>query len=130
MDQIPLLSVIAKFFCNPQLANICHAKERAAVSETEILVSNRDFELFQAVTLFMTGDLKGCAKKIALAQASGHPRLDPQGDERLTLLRARLANHAGKASEAARYYGILTNSATDVLRAESEAMLKAQPISK
>lgn len=130
LHQVPLLSMIAGFFSNQPKVGSSPAKSHAAISETEILVSNRDFELFEAVTLFMSGDLAGCAKKVALAQAAAHPGLDPQGDERLTLLRARLANHAGKTSEAARYYGILTNSATDVMRAEAEAMLKAQPISK
>ncbi len=130
LHQMPLLSTIAKFFLNPHLADNSTATEKPVASETEILVSDRDFELFGAVKLFVTGDLAGCAKQVALAQAASRPGLDPQGDERLTLLRARLASRLGKVSEAARYYGILTNSATEVLRVEAGVMLKSQMISK
>jgi hypothetical protein len=130
LHQIPLLSTIARFFLSKHPADLSPAKDKPVAGETEILVSNRDFELFEAVTLFMTGDLKGCAKKVALAQAASHSGLDTQGDERLALLRARLANRSGKIPEAVRIYGILTNSATDVLRAEANAMLKSQRINK
>lgn len=130
LHQIPLLSTIAKFFSRPHPADISPAKDKSDAGETEILVSNRDFEIFKAVTLFIAGDLKGCAKKVALAQATCRSGLDTQGDERLALLRARLASRSGKISEAARIYGILTNSATDVVRAEANTMLKSQRINK
>ena len=78
----------------------------------------------------MVGDLTGCAEKLAAAQAASHVGLDPQGDERLVLLRAHLACRSGKASEVARFYGLLTNSATDSLRAEATAMLISKRITE
>jgi hypothetical protein len=130
LHQIPLLSAIAKFFTRPHLVDIPSNNNKSPVGETEILVSNRDFELFQAVTLFMTGDLKNCAKKIAKAQVASHSGIDTQGDERLVLLRARLASRSGNFSEAARLYGRLTNSATDSFRNEANNTLNMQRINK
>jgi hypothetical protein len=130
LHQIPLLSTIAKFFLSQNSASISRLKNKPTTGETEILVSDRDFELFQAITLFMEGNLKGCAKKISRAQAAGLSGLDTQGDERLTLIRARLASRSGKAPEAARFYGILTNSATDAIRAEANTMLNLQRSNK
>jgi hypothetical protein len=130
LSEIPALSRMANFFLEPfggiKARVTSHARQPAPAS-TEILVSNRDHALFQAVTSLLAGALPVCAEQLEVANRAGTPGLDPQGEERLAIVRARLARRSGRHAEADRAYGALANSATEAFRAEASAALKTQP---
>ncbi|HEY0550027.1 MAG TPA: hypothetical protein VGF13_10535 [Verrucomicrobiae bacterium] len=131
LAEIPALSRLAEFFMEaPALNGTPKVVEQATATGTEILVSDRDHALFGAVTHFLAGDLSRCSEQIEVASRASNHGLDTQGDERIALVRARLATRCNKMPEAARLYGTLANSPTEAFRAEANAILKSQPTRK
>ena len=131
LTEIPTLSRIARFFETPFkhcAENVAQSVSKEASSSTEILVSNRDFELIRATNCFLDKNFKDCVKHINLCRKASVASLDPQGDDRLTLLEARLARTSEKLAEARRLYGSLQNCLSDVIRVEAEEFLNYKPV--
>ena len=127
LSQMPGLSRVARFFSNSygvetrrRSQNTTRAKKIAA---TEILISDRDFAMFQAVDCLAAHNLTECADHLNQASCSVKPGIDPQGDERFLLIQARLAHASGSLSEARSHYANLTFSPMDNFRTEAEKAL-------
>lgn len=123
LTEIPSLSRVAAFFTQQPTTAGGKSGEFPATGATEILVSDRDHALFSAVNHFLAGDLIRCAEQIEVASRTGHHGLDTQGDERIALLRARLASRCGRRPEATRLYATLANSATESFQIEASGMI-------
>jgi hypothetical protein len=123
LKEVPALSRIASFFVEPAGGDGKESHHEETTSGTEILVSDRDYLLFGAVNDFLASDLSECAQKIKTASRAGPCGLDPQGDERIALVSARLATRTGRPNEAARLYSALANSPTQAFRTEASAAL-------
>jgi hypothetical protein len=119
LTEIPTLSRIARFFATPFEQCVEKAAQpvsRHSSSSTEILVSNRDFELIRGTISFLDRKFKDCAKHLASCRKASISGLDPQGDDRQTLLEARLARVTKQPAEARRLYSRLENCPTRQLQ--------------
>ena len=126
LKEIPTLSRIAQFFLEPLfLASGKTRSQPAPPVGTEILVSDRDFALFHAVTSFLSDDMVTCSEQLDISIRAEKVGLDPQGDERIAIVRARLAMRSDKIAAAKLLYGTLSNSATEAFRLEAEKILKS-----
>jgi len=128
VPKLSTLSAVGNFFSGTLLATTGKAgnvlPRRPEHVSPEILVSERDYRIIECAVQQLSKQWAKAERALQAAQVASTAGLDPQGDERLAILSARLSRQLGHLEKARAEYGKLQFSPNPQFKKEADGFLQ------